>query len=66
MLKMGTEKQVAAAGRQHKTLSQSMCFAAAARDYLRVDPQVLEVCRTTGMSYFHLWAQQEWFGVEGT
>lgn len=66
MLKMGTKKQVAAAGRQHKTLLQSMCFAAASMQYLRADPQVLEVCRTTGMSYFHLWAQQEWFGVEGT
>lgn len=31
-----------------------------------MDPQVLEVCRTIGMGYFHLWALQEWFGVEGT
>ena len=57
MLKMGTEKQVAAAGRQHKTLLQSMGFAAASMDDLRPDPKVLEVCRTTGMSDFHLWAQ---------
>lgn len=66
MLKMGTKKQVAAAGRDHQRLLESMCFAAAPMDELRLHPQVLGVCRTTGMSSFHLWAQQEWVGVGGT